>query len=162
MANSIAQLMHELRISDMDPRSAILYGAFLGYYGRPFLKSNILEKLPLSVVPKRYRALHERLMDDRNQIYLHTDGDADTPSINKVNHLRAVIKSNHTITIHTIAPIPNVNQFAKCCELVALLYEQIGEAVDEYVHSNLSSNLPQPGSYTLSNVGERFEFTMDK
>jgi hypothetical protein len=161
-ALSVAQLMHELRISDTDTRSATLYGAFVGYYGRPFLKSKVLEKLPQSIVPNEYRKLHARLISDRNQIFLHTDGDADFPDIKKINHLRAVIHPNHAITIHGIAPIPKSSYLAECCELVTLLDKLINTALEEYVKLNLKHELPQPGSYTLSNSGERFEFKIDE
>ncbi len=58
--------------------SPIYYGlssAVFIAYARPFSRSYGLEKLPDSLVPSQFKAMHELMINARHKVYAHTDAD---------------------------------------------------------------------------------------
>ena len=154
-ARAVADLMMALKLTDNDARAAILYGAFVGYYSRPFMPSKELGSLPEGVVPKSSRSLHQRMLTDRKQIFLHTDANAEIPGITSVNHLRMVVLPTKQLRVHTVAPVPKAAVFQQYCDLLDLLYEDINSAIQLYIDDRMDEPLPGPGSYILNIEGDR-------
>lgn len=156
-------LIRKLGLNDKSPLAATLYGAIVGYYARPFTSSNNLGKLPDSIVPKEYEQYHRDAIQFRNQVFLHTDGNAQAPGKSDINRLRFTrCSDNDPLLIHNIVPIPKEKTLLAFCNLLDFLIVEINTAINDYIKHQVPDMQLAPGTYVLKLDGDGTDLQIEK
>ena len=161
-ARSLVNIIHEQRLGQQDPRTAVVFGAIAGYYAAPFMPTNKLGQLPKSIVPAQYKIRHKDLMDLRNKVFLHLDKDVQFDGRSSVTNLRVTIdQDSDGVMIEAKSWTPTPVILSEITALLGLLIKDLHASAMQYAHASLSRACVTPGAYRLKTDGDSFELELD-
>ena len=145
-----------------------LVAAIYVLYGRPFKETNLVGRLPeKNIVPAEFRKLHAFMLDQRDQIYAHTDPKSfDVPGKGPANQLRVRITSvgssreARLIGTEFFSHPPTLAKVAKLCRA---MQQHVDARVGEVQARNFAGRLPkEDGEYPLNVFDEEGPFLLPK
>ncbi len=160
-AKLIAGLMCDLKLRDKRPLSSTLFGALLGYYARPFAKSNGIGRLSKEDIPEEHRNLHRSVIDLRNQVFLHTAANASVHGRKGVNKIQLSIKGD-TLSVDSTVIAPSAATFGDICNLLDILILDMRKSTYAYVKKQLPETPVIQGSYIVELEDDRISLTLEK
>lgn len=90
-ARGAAQHIFDAKLERESPLFYPLVTAVYVLYAKPFTRADAVGKLEDEIVPAEHRELHGLLLEHRNQIYAHRDGDAfEIADYGPANQVRAI------------------------------------------------------------------------
>ena len=118
-------------------------------YAKPFSNNKLVGKLSTKLVPHDSRELHQNIIDQRNQLYAHMDGDAfGSGSCEPANQVRLVVSQTEARLIATLfllqpTLLPNVLEL---CQALQKKANHHAELLQNRHHKEFLA----PGEYAIN------------
>ncbi len=147
--------------------SPLLVAIFV-LYGRPFKRANIVGKLSNDIVPKEHLELHESLIEQRDQLYAHTDAAGheivDRGKINQVRFLVTEVEKPNAIEREFRLFAPRLDarpiHISRVAQLCNILVRTADDQIRELEARNVL-NIPMgPGEYTINVLDQNGPFAI--
>jgi hypothetical protein len=127
----------------------LLLAGIVVTYARPFTVSHGAHTIPKSVVPKKYAALHQQLMDIRHKEIAHVDAQnylADDQQFGNINQVRITVRKGQN-TLSAISTEPPVGQIL---QLADILLDKAEYHVERFRRKYINRARLRDGDYKLS------------
>jgi hypothetical protein len=118
-------------------------------YAKPFSRSEVVGKLPTDIVPAEFGELHQSIMDQRNQLYAHTDGNAFALNgLEPANQVRLLVSQTEA---RLIAPLfrLEVRLIPKVLKLCQALQRKANYHI-ESLQKRHHREFLEPGEYAIN------------
>jgi hypothetical protein len=166
-AENTCNFLLENAVHEDHPVYYPLVAAIYVLYGRPFTDTNLVGMLGEKIVPAEFRKLHAVMLDQRNQIYAHTDPQSfDVPGKGAANQVRVRVTSAGSsrearlIGTEFFSRLPTLTEVAKLCRA---MQEQAEIHVGELQARNFKGKLPkEDGEYPLNVFHRQGPFLLPK
>jgi hypothetical protein len=137
-------------------------------YGKPFKRANIVGKLSRDIVPKEHIELHEILIEQRDQLYAHTDADGreiiDCGKINQVRFLVTETEKSGAIQREFRLFAPRLDARPILLSRVAQLCKILLRTADDQIsglQARNARNIPMgAGEYTINVLDKNGPFAI--
>ena len=126
-------------------------------YGKPFKNSKVVDRLSTDIVPVEFRELHQNIMDQRDQLYAHMDGNAfGLNGREAANQVRLVVSQTEA---RLIAPLFSLQTafLPKVVELCRALQKKANYYV-ELLQNRHHREFLDPGEYAINVLDEAGPF----
>ena len=136
-------------LDDSHPAYYSLVTAICVLYGKPFRESRVVGKLLSDIVPSEFRELHQSIVDQRDQLYAHMDGNAFALNgLEAANQVRLVVSQTEA---RLIAPLfrLQVSLIPKVLELCQVLQKKANCHI-ESLQKRHHREFLQPGEYAIN------------
>jgi hypothetical protein len=149
-ARGAAQHILDAKLERESPLLYPLVTAVYVLYAKPFTRADAVGKLEVEIIPAEHRTLHALLLEHRNQVYAHRDGDAfEVADYGPVNQVRAIRLPQEIRLFATDfhARFPAMPSIISLCQA---LEKKTGYHVDK-LWTRLAKAIPnQVGEYMLN------------
>jgi len=138
-AKHLHDLVDQLKLEELEPRFATIYGGITGYYMAPFMGTNKLGCLKEKYIPAEHRDTHRKLKTLRNKIFMHLDKDIDT------------------VKVEDKSWTPSTDTLEQIQQLLNWCINDLTTKIDAYMKSRIPRMILVPGNYILKPEGTEFD-----
>jgi hypothetical protein len=166
-AENTCNFLLEHAVHEDHPIYYPLAAAIYVLYGKPFKDTNLVGMLGEKIVPAEFRKPHAFMLNQRDQIYAHTDPESfDIPGKGPANQVRVRIRSAGStrearlVGTEFFARPPTLEEVAKLCRA---MQKQADIRVGELQTRNFAGKLPkEDGEYPLNVFDREGSFLLPK